>query len=131
MGVPDGYRVAESHEWAKVEGDLVLVGITDHAVEQLGDLTFIDLPAVGDDVIKGEQFGEIESVKAVSELYAPCSGVVTEVNSDLSDDLSGVAEDPFSEDDRGWMSKITPSNTDELDHLLEPDAYEKHASEGH
>lgn len=128
MPVPDGYRVMESHEWAKADGDVVLVGITDHAVEQLGDLTFVDLPAVGDELKKGEQFGEIESVKAVSELYAPCSGTVAAVNDGLADELGPVTEDPFG---AGWMIKITPTDVSELDGLLDAAAYEKHAAEGH
>ncbi|MHC5021021.1 MAG: glycine cleavage system protein GcvH [Planctomycetota bacterium] len=112
MSVPEGVRVLESHEWAKKDGDVFLIGITAHAVEQLGDLTFIDLPAEGDEVSKGEQWGEIESVKAVSELNAPVGGKVVAVNEGLADDLAPVASDPFG---AGWMIKIEP----------------KHAAEGH
>lgn len=131
MPVPAGYRVMESHEWARVDGGVVVVGITDHAVEQLGDLTFVDLPKPGDTLAKGAQFGEIESVKAVSELYAPCSGTVAAVNTALADDLSGVAEDPFDQQGRGWMLRITPSNLKELDGLLDAKRYEAHIAEGH
>jgi len=128
MPVPDGYRVQASHEWAKPDGDVVLVGITAHAVEQLGDLTFVDLPAAGDEVVKGEQFGEIESVKAVSELFSPCSGTVAAVNEGLADELGPVTTDPFGE---GWMLRITPTDLTELDGLLDPAAYEQQAGEDH
>jgi glycine cleavage system H protein len=127
MPVPEGYRVMESHEWAKPEAEVVLVGITDHAVEQLGDLTFIDLPAAGDTVTKGEQWGEIESVKAVSELLAPCSGAVAAVNNGLADDLGPVTSDPFGS---GWMIRITPTDIAELEGLLDPVAYKQHTAEG-
>ena len=131
MPVPNGYRVMESHEWARVDGGVVLVGITDHAVEQLGDLTFVDLPKPGDVLKQGGQFGEIESVKAVSELYAPCSGTVEAVNATLADDLSGVAEDPFNQQGRGWMLKVKPTDLKELDRLLDSKSYEAHVAEGH
>jgi glycine cleavage system H protein len=128
MSIPEGVRVLPSHEWAKKDGDHFLIGITGHAVEQLGDLTFIDLPAEGDELTKGEQFGEIESVKAVSELNAPVSGKVIAVNDGLADELGPVAESPF---DAGWMIKIEPSDASEFDGLLDAAAYETHTAEGH
>lgn len=128
MSVPEGVRVLASHEWAKKDGEVFLIGITGHAVEQLGDLTFIDLPAEGDEVTQGEQFGEIESVKAVSELNAPVSGTVIAVNEGLADELGPVASDPFG---AGWMIKIQPTDPSQFDALLDAAAYEKHAAEGH
>ncbi len=131
MSIPEGVRVNPSHEWAKKEGEHFLIGITAHAVEQLGDLTFIDLPAEGDELSKGEQFGEIESVKAVSELNAPISGTVVAVNDGLADELAPVAESPFGTGEGGgWMIKIKPSDASEFDGLLDAAAYEKHAAEG-
>lgn len=120
--IPNDRRYLESHEWAKPEGRLVAIGITDFAVKHLTDLVFIDLPAVGDQVQKGERFGEIESVKAVSDLNAPISGEVVEVNEALKDNLDKVADDPFGE---GWMIRIQPSNAAEVNDLLDAAAYQR------
>lgn len=121
MARPDDRRYRESHEWAKHDGDVVIVGITDHAVAELNDLVYLDLPDVGKDVTAGDEFGEIESVKAVSALYAPVSGEVIEVNSALAEDLDTLAADAF---DKGWMIKIKPSDASELDALLDAAAYD-------
>ena len=127
--VPKELRYAETHEWAKVEGDHCTVGITKFAVEQLTDVVFIDLKkSVGDVVSAGESFGEIESVKAVSDLYAPVAGTITAVNSAVVSDPSSVATDPFG---KGWLIqlKIAAGATDKL---LSADKYEKQiASQGH
>lgn len=102
--VPKDLRYAETHEWTKMEGDVCTIGITSFAVEQLTDVVFVDLkPKVGDTVKAGQTFGEIESVKAVSDLYAPVSGEVTAVNKDLGVDPSLVSADPFG---KGWMLKV-------------------------
>ncbi len=119
---PTNCRYLESHEWARKDGDLVVIGITDFAVKHLTDLVFIDLPEVGEKMTKGERFGEIESVKAVSDLNSPISGDIVEVNSDLADNLDRIASDPFGE---GWMVKVRPSSANALDGLLDAAAYEK------
>jgi glycine cleavage system H protein len=126
---PKTLRYAKSHEWAGMEGNLVVVGITKFAVDQLTDVVYIELPDVGDHVFAGESFGEIESVKAVSDLYAPVNGEVVEINKEILDDPTAVAEDPFG---KGWMIKIKPEPGQNLDKLMTPADYEKQiASEGH
>lgn len=114
----------ESHEWAKVEGDLVVIGITDFAVKHLTDLVFIDLPETGDQLTRGERFGEIESVKAVSDLNAPVSGEVVEVNDGLQDALDTVTNDPF---EAGWMIKVRPDPdaSAQLEQMLDAEQYQK------
>ena len=122
MARPDNARYLESHEWGRLEGDgTVTIGITDFAVDQLNDLTFVDLPEAGDKVTKGEAFGEIESVKAVSDIYSPVTGEVVEVNEALPDDLDTLKTDAFG---NGWMLKI--KTTAESDELLDASSYEKH-----
>lgn len=113
----------ESHEWAKKNGDLVVIGITKFAVEHLSDLTFISLPEVGATLEKGDRFGEIESVKAVSELFAPVGGEVVEINSALEDNVETVSTDPY---EGGWMLKIRPSGEVRWGDFLDAAAYEKH-----
>jgi glycine cleavage system H protein len=126
---PKTLRYAKSHEWAGTEGNLVVVGITKFAVDQLTDVVYIELPDVGDHVFAGESFGEIESVKAVSDLYAPLNGEVVEINKEILDDPTAVAEDPFG---KGWMIKIKPEPGQNLDKLMTLADYEKQiASEGH
>jgi glycine cleavage system H protein len=118
--IPDDRRYLETHEWAKKDGGLVVVGISDFAVKHLTDLVYISLPTVGDPVARGERFGEIESVKAVSDLNSPVSGEVVEVNSGLADELDRIANDPYGD---GWMIKVRTS--DSLDPLLDARAYQK------
>ena len=126
---PKNLRYATTHEWASLEGDTCTVGITKFAVEQLTDVVYIELPDVGDHVFAGESFGEIESVKAVSDLYAPLNGEVVEINKEILDDPTAVAEDPFG---KGWMIKIKPEPGQNLDKLMTLADYEKQiASEGH
>ena len=118
-----------SHEWARLEGDVVTVGISAHAVKQLSDLVYIELPEKGKKVKKGEPFGEIESVKAVSELFSPVDGEIIDVNAALSDNLESITKEPYG---AGWMIKIKPSNPAELDRLMSAKDYEKHTAEaGH
>jgi glycine cleavage system H protein len=113
-------RYLESHEWARQDGDAIVVGISDFAVKHLTDLVYIDLPEVGETVKRGERFGEIESVKAVSDLNSPVDGEITEVNTELSDNLDRIASDPFG---AGWMLKVKPSSAKPLDGLLDAAAY--------
>lgn len=127
--VPKDLRYAETHEWVKVDGDTCTIGITKFAVEQLTDVVFIDIkPSVGDAINAGKSFGEIESVKAVSDLYAPVSGTLTAINHEVVRDPASVSGDPFG---KGWLIKlkVTPGAADKL---LGADQYEKQiASQGH
>jgi glycine cleavage system H protein len=130
---PPNLRYAKTHEWARVEesasGKVATVGVTAFAVEALTDLVFMELPKVGRKVTAGEAFGEIESVKAVSDLYAPVSGEVVEVNSGLPDSLETLNADPFG---AGWIAKIRISDERSLDKLMDAAAYEKQcADEAH
>ncbi|KAF0121701.1 MAG: glycine cleavage system H protein, partial [bacterium] len=115
MNLPEELKYAKEHEWAKVEKNYVTIGITDFAQSQLGEVVYIELPAKGTHVQKDKPFGIIESVKAVSDLYSPVSGEVTEVNSGLEESPEIVNDDPYGE---GWMIKIIPSDKSELDTLL-------------
>lgn len=122
MTRPVDLKYSPSHEWARIEDGTVTVGITDHAVEQLGDLVFVDLPEPGTAIARGAAFGEIESTKSASELFAPLSGEITEVNSGLVDDLEPLAADPFG---AGWMIKISISNPEEASELIDLEKYEE------
>jgi len=118
-------KYTKSHEWLKMEGDVAVVGISDFAQDALGDVVFINLPAEGDEVVAGESFGDVESVKAVSELISPVSGVICEVNEDLADAPEMVNEDPYG----AWIIKV--ENITGYEELLDADEYEAHcASEG-
>ena len=118
--VPEDCRYLESHEWARREGDAVRVGITDFAQDELGDVVFVELPEVGDAVEREAEFGVIESIKAVSDLYSPVTGEVTVVNEELFDAPELVNEDPFGD---GWMVDVEPEDPEELEALLSPEAY--------
>ncbi|RMG65973.1 MAG: glycine cleavage system protein GcvH [Calditrichaeota bacterium] len=122
MNLPEELYYTKDHEWARVEGDTATVGITDYAQSELGDIVYVELPEVGTTVKQGESFGTIEAVKAVSDLYAPLSGEVTEVNTNLEDSPELVNQDPYG---AGWMIKIKISNPDEVNNLLSKADYEK------
>ena len=124
---PNELKYAVSHEWVRQDGGIAVVGITDFAVAALTDLVFLELPAVGAEAVAGESLGEVESVKAVSEILAPVSGRIIETNSGIVDDLDCLKADPFGE---GWLVKIEMSDPGELDSLLDRAAYEKQCSEG-
>jgi glycine cleavage system H protein len=119
--VPEELHYSKDHEWIRVEGDTGIVGITDHAQNSLGDVVYVELPKVGDSVTAHEAFGSVESVKAVSEIFTPVSGQVTEVNESLQDDPEKVNNDPYGE---GWMVRIKMSNPGEVDGLLSAAEYE-------
>ena len=121
FNIPDDRRYMESHEYAARDGDTVRVGITDFAQDELGDVVFVELPDVGDDVTHGDAFGVVESIKAVSDLYAPVSGEVTAVNEALFDAPELVNEDPYGD---GWMLEVTLDDESELDELLAADEYD-------
>ncbi len=116
----DDVRYAESHEWARSEGDRVKVGITDYAQDQLGDIVFVELPEVGDTFDKGQEFGTVESVKAVSELYLPVAGEVVAINASLQDSPEKVNNAPYGD---GWMVEVKADNPSELDGLMDKNAY--------
>ncbi len=118
--VPAELKYMSSHEWVLVEDDVATVGITDHAQELLGDLVYVELPETGSTVSAGDSVGVIESVKAASDTYAPLSGDVIEVNADLEDAPDRINVDPYGD---GWMYKITIEDAEELENLLDADAY--------
>ncbi len=117
--VLEGLKYSESHEWVSVEGDIACVGVSDFAQEELGDITYVDLPDVDDEVKAGEEFGAIESVKASSDLNSPVSGVIVEINEDLADSPEKVNEDPYG----SWIIKVKMSDPSELDALMDAAAY--------
>jgi glycine cleavage system H protein len=119
LSVPDDLQYTKSHEWVRTEGDTATIGITEHAQEELGDVVFVELPDEGATIEAGESFGTVESVKAVSDLYAPVGGEVVEVNSSLEDAPEKINDDPYGE---GWIVKLRTS--EEAD-LLSPEEYEK------
>ena len=122
---PRKLKYAKTHEWVAVDGDVATVGITDFAVKQLTDLVHIELPKVGARFSASQPFGEVESVKAVSDLYAPVAGEVLEVNDTLADDLAILSEDPY---DKGWMIKLRIEDSGALDTLMDRADYEAHAA---
>ncbi len=123
--VPEDLKYSKDHEWIRVEGETGTIGITDHAQKALGDVVFVDLPKVGDTFEAHSVFGQVESVKAVSDLYIPVAGEVTEVNSALDDDSEKVNTDPYGD---AWMIRIRISNPSELDGLLDAAEYEDYLS---
>ncbi|MFQ5583519.1 MAG: glycine cleavage system protein GcvH [Calditrichia bacterium] len=122
MNIPEDLKYSKEHEWARVEGDTVVVGITDYAQGELGDIVYVELPEKGTVVAKDESFGTIEAVKAVSDLFSPVSGEVIEVNEELNDAPEDINSDPYG---KGWMIKIKYSNAAELDELLSKEKYEE------
>jgi glycine cleavage system H protein len=121
---PDDYKYTETHEWIKYSDKKkeAIVGITDYAVKQLSDLVHIDLPKVGESIEQGAPFGEIESVKTVADLVSPLSGKIVEVNKDIAGDLDTLKDEPFED---GWLIKIKPSDTRELEPLMSRKEYEE------
>lgn len=121
MNIPKDLRYTKEHEWVKIVGNTAIIGITDHAQHELGDIVFVELPEVGDTVALEQAFGSVESVKTVSELYAPISGSVAAINDELSDSPELVNESPY---ENAWMIKVELSNLEEVDALLTPEQYE-------
>lgn len=122
MSYPSDRRYTPEHEWARLDGEVVTVGITTYAQDSLGDVVFVELPKVGDTVTKGQPFGVVESTKAVSELFAPLSGEIVEINEPLDGAPETVNSDPHGE---AWLVKIKPSDLADYEALLTSDAYEK------
>ena len=121
----EGLKYSESHEWVKVEGNIAYIGVTDFAQKEMGDITYVDMPEEGDDVIAGEEFGALESVKASSELISPVSGTVVLVNGELEDAPEKVNEDAYG----AWIIKVEMSLLSELDALMDAAAYKAHIGE--
>ena len=119
--VPENLHYSKDHEWVRVEGDVAVIGITDHAQEQLGDVVYVELPKAGESFAAHESFGSVESVKAVSEVFTPISGEVAEVNESLNDEPEKVNKDPYND---GWMLKMKMKNLAEVDSLLTAAEYE-------
>lgn len=126
MEFPEDLKYTKEHEWVLIEGGTATVGITDYAQDQLGDIVFVELPAVGDKVSKEDAFGVVESVKAVSDIYAPLSGKVIEVNDDLPDDPEMLNEDPYGD---GWIIRIELTDPAEIEDLLTSVEYEQYVAE--
>ena len=120
MNVPDELRYSNDHEWARLDGGRIRVGITDYAQDALGDVVYVELPEVGAAVGAGDSFGEVESTKSVSDLYAPVAGTIVEVNADLVEAPERLNDDPYGE---GWICVIEPASSDAFDELLDADAY--------
>jgi len=126
---PNNYRYAKTHEWVRLEGDVATIGITDFAAQQLGDLTYLELPAVGENFAAGDSFGVIESVKTASDLYAPVGGQVVESHEEISVKFSLISDSPFTD---GWLVRLRVISKSEFEQLMDLAAYEKFlASEGH
>jgi glycine cleavage system H protein len=120
---PENFRYTKEHEWVLLEGDTGTIGITDHAQKELGDIVYVDLPKVGTRVEQGKSLGSVESVKAVSDIYSPLSGEVTEVNQSLADAPETLNQDPHG---AGWLIKIRIASSDELNHLLSAADYQSY-----
>lgn len=122
MDFPEELKYTEEHEWIAIEGDIATIGISDFAQSQLGDVVFVELPEVGDELEAGKPFGVVESVKAVSDVYSPLSGEVVEINEELPDAPETLNTSPYED---GWLIKIRLSNPQELDDLLDANAYQE------
>ena len=120
----EGLLYSESHEWVKVDGNVAIIGVSDFAQAEMGDITYVDMPDEGDDTVKGEDFGALESVKASSELYAPVSGKIVACNTEVEDKPELINEDPYE----AWIIKVEMSDKAELDTLLDANAYAKIAA---
>ncbi len=122
MKIPENVKYTKDHEWIRIEGDLGWIGITDYAQGELGDVVFVELPKVGTKIVRGKSFGTIEAVKAVSDLFAPASGEIVELNKGVQDSPELVNKDPYGE---GWMVKVKIADTGELASLLDAEGYKK------
>ena len=119
-------KYAKSHEWVRMEGDIAVIGVSDYAQHLLSDVVYVELPEVGDTLTQGAGLGTVESVKAAEDAYAPISGEVLEINTDLEDNPEWVNEEPYG---KAWLVKVTPSDLGELDSLMDVEAYEKFVAE--
>jgi glycine cleavage system H protein len=122
MNFPDNLRYTKDHEWIRLEGDEAIVGVTDFAQHELGDIVYVEIETIGQELNAGDVFGTVEAVKTVSDLYLPVSGTVTEINPKLNSNPELVNSDPYGE---GWMAKIKVSNTADIESLMNAEAYQK------
>jgi glycine cleavage system H protein len=122
MNFPENLKYTKDHEWIRIEGGIGIIGITEYAQGELGDVVFVELPSIGKKIEAGQSFGTVEAVKAVSDLYAPVTGEVTEVNKEIQDTPELVNKEPY---ERGWMIKVTLAKPDEVKTLLDVEAYKK------
>ena len=120
LTLPGDIKYSQDHEWVRIEGDTVVIGITDYAQDQLGDIVYVEMPPAGDTLARGDEFGTVESVKAVSELFLPVGGEVLKVNADLEEFPELVNQDPYV---KGWMIGIKPEDPSEIDGLMDKEAY--------
>mgnify|MGYP001132598602 CR=1 FL=1 len=123
MNFPAELKYSKSHEWVRMDGEIAVVGISDFAQDALGDVVFINLPTEGDAVTAGESFGDVESVKAVSDIISPVSGTICAVNEALADEPGLINESP---EDKGWLCRLTNFDSSELDDMMNEDAYQKY-----
>lgn len=122
MEIPPGLKYSKEHEWVAAEASVATIGITDYAQDQLGEIVYVELPAVGDKISKDDPFGVVESVKAVSDIYAPVSGTVVEINEELPESPEMVNDDPYGD---GWLIKVKVSDLSELKDLMDKEEYEQ------
>ena len=122
--IKEGLKYSESHEWVKVDGDIATIGVSDYAQTEMGDITYVDLPDVDDEFQVGEEFGALESVKASSDLFAPVSGIVTEINEELENAPELINQDAYT----NWIIRIKMNNMSELDSLMNAEEYAKHTN---
>lgn len=126
MNIPENLFYTDDHEWVKVDGDFATIGITDYAQKELGDIVFVEVETLDEDLDKGESFGTIEAVKTVSDLFMPISGTVVEINENLENDPEVINKDPYGE---GWIIKLKISDNSQLDELLDHSSYSKNIAE--
>ncbi len=126
MEFPEGLKYSKEHEWVLVEGTSATIGITEYAQEELGDIVFVELPEVGEKIVKDDPFGAVESVKAVSDIYAPVSGEVVETNEILPDNPETINDDPYGD---GWMVRVELSDIDDLKDLMDADEYAEYVAQ--
>ena len=120
LNLPDDIKYSQDHEWVRIKGDTLVIGITDYAQDQLGDIVYVEMPRAGDTLARGDEFGTVESVKAVSELFLPVGGEVLTVNADLEESPELVNQDPYV---KGWMLEVKPEDLSEMDDLMDKGAY--------
>lgn len=125
MEFPEGLKYSKEHEWVLVEGTTATIGITEYAQEELGDIVFVELPEVGEKIVKDDPFGAVESVKAVSDVYAPVSGAVLEINDVLPDNPETINDDPYGD---GWMIRVELSDVDDLKDLMDAEEYAEYVA---
>jgi glycine cleavage system H protein len=126
MEFPDGLKYSKEHEWVLVEGNTATIGITEYAQEELGDIVYVELPEVGEKIVKDDPFGAVESVKAVSDVYAPVGGTVLEINDMLPDNPETINDDPYGD---GWMIRVELADKDDLKDLMDAEEYSEYVEQ--